>query len=80
MVQDGIDARNTARQVANILICVTLEHALEADSVRNAANDERGDFEPGLGPQPTMHGLLEPVRRVETPKRIGLTGRFNKSA
>jgi hypothetical protein len=80
MVQDGLDARNAARQGTNILGRVTLEHPLEANSVGNSANDERGDLKPWLGAQPAVHGLLESVRRVDAPKRTRVPGRFDKSA
>ena len=63
VVEDFVDAGDVARQAANIEVAAVLEHSLQADSVGNAANDEGGEAEPGVGKELPLDGMLEPVGR-----------------
>jgi hypothetical protein len=40
MVQNFVDAGDTTRQVANVLVGVSLQDAFEAHAVGNSANDK----------------------------------------
>jgi hypothetical protein len=87
VVQDLVDSSHAAGQVANVLIRVALQHAFETDPVWDPANNERCDAKAGLRTKPAMHGLFEPVGRINAPgqKRLAvrqkrLTGRLGKNA